>query len=97
MIGVAEGGSTPMENGKKKITITLPESLAIQAKAEGLLTSGNVEHLLREQIRRRRVDELFEMADRLANVDLPPMSEEELDEAIHEDRGERSEQHACRP
>lgn len=86
-----------MENGKKKVTITLPESLATQAKAEGLLTSDNLAHLLREQMRERRVDELFEMADRLAKVDLPPLSEKELDEVIHEDRRNRREQHACRP
>ncbi len=92
-----EGGSTPMENGKKKITITLPESLVTEAKAEGLLTPGNLEQLLREELRRKRVDELFTMADRLAKVDLPPLSEEELDEVIHEDRRNRLEQHACRP
>lgn len=86
-----------MENGKKRITITLPESLATQAKAEGLLTPENVEQLLREQIRRRRMRELMATADKLAKVDLPPVSEEEVVTIVHEVRAERRSRNAARP
>lgn len=79
------------------ITLDLPSSLVEEARKEGLLTNEEMEKILREKIRIRRVDELFEMADRLAKVDLPPLTEAELDEVIHEDRRNRLEQHACRP
>lgn len=86
-----------MENGKKKVTITLPESLAIQAKAEGLLTSGNVEHLLREEIRRRKLDEFGVMLTRLHELNIPPMTEEELEAEIDAARHEQQASNAACP
>lgn len=86
-----------MENGKKKFTITLPESLAIQAKAEGLLTSESMEILLQEEMRRRRLRDLLITADRLAKVDLPPVSEEEVVAIVREVREERRSRNAARP
>jgi hypothetical protein len=39
------------------LKVTLPDSLAREAESIGLLRSEVIEHLLREEIRRRRVGE----------------------------------------
>jgi hypothetical protein len=62
--------------------LTLPDSLAREAEASGLLTPEAIETLLREEIRRRRVNQLFEAADRLANLDVPPLTESEVEAEI---------------
>jgi len=65
-----------------KVKLEIPDSLAQEAKAAGLLTPQAIERLLREEIRRRRVDRLFATADRLAALDLPPLSEAEIEAEI---------------
>jgi len=45
--------------------------------------------MLREQLKKRRIDELFDAADRLAVADLPPMSEEEVQAEVDPVRAER--------
>ena len=64
------------------IKIDLPESILKEAQEAGLLQPAEIERLLREELRRRRVDELFATADNLAALDLPPLSEEELEAEI---------------
>lgn len=54
-----------------ELKLDLPDSLAREAKANGLLTPEAIEELLRAEIRRRRVDKLFDAADRLAALDEP--------------------------
>ena len=71
------------------IELELPDQLAEDARNAGLLSSEAIERLLREQLRKHSVDELFEMADRLAAVDLPPMSEKEVQAEVDEVRAER--------
>jgi len=63
-----------------EIKLTLPDSLVREAQASGLLTSQALENLLREEMRRRRVGQLFEVADRLAA--LPPLTETEVEAEI---------------
>jgi hypothetical protein len=58
------------------IKLRLPDSLVREAQASGLLTSQAIENLLREEVRRRRLGQLFEAADRLAA--LPPLTEAEV-------------------
>jgi hypothetical protein len=70
------------------LTITIPDELAAQAGTLGLLESRAISSLLREGIRRRHIDDLFNAADRLANVDLPPMSPEEVQAEIQAVRAE---------
>ena len=72
-----------------QIQLALPEALAKDAEAEGLLTPQAIERLLRDEVRRRRVDEFFETADRLQALDVPPMSEAELEAEIAAARAER--------
>lgn len=64
------------------LELKLPDSLAREAKAAGLLTPQAIERLLREEMRRRRVNPLFEAADRLAALDLPPLTEAKVETEI---------------
>ena len=67
--------------------LSLPEQLLREAEEAGLLNPKSIERLLREEIRRRRVDNLFAAADRLAELDLPILSDEEVTEEIRLARG----------
>jgi len=69
------------------LKLRLPDSLVREAKASGLLTSQAVEALLREEVQRRRVGQLFEAADRLAA--LPPLTEAEIEAEIQAARAEK--------
>lgn len=70
-----------------EIKLRLPDSLVREAKASGLLTSQALENLLREEVQRRRLGQLFEAADRLAA--LPPLTEAEVEAEIQAARAER--------
>ncbi|HSO10748.1 MAG TPA: hypothetical protein VLT51_00125 [Anaerolineales bacterium] len=67
--------------------LSLPDQLRKEAEAAGLLSSKAIERLLREEIRRRRVDNFFAAADRLAELDLPILSDEEITQEIRRARG----------
>ena len=58
-----------------------------EAEEAGLLSPEGIERLLRDEIRRRRVDNLFAAVDRLAELDLPMLSDEEIAEEIRLARG----------
>ncbi|MEJ7702079.1 MAG: hypothetical protein WKF71_20950 [Pyrinomonadaceae bacterium] len=53
----------------QKFVLTLPDNLAREAEANGLLRPEFIASLLRTEIRRRRVNKLFAAADRLADLD----------------------------
>ena len=72
-----------------EVRLTLPDNLAREAQAEGLLTPETLERLLREEVRRRRVDELFEAANRLAALNTPPLTDAEIEAEIQAARAER--------
>jgi hypothetical protein len=72
------------------IQITLPDQLAQEAQQAGLLSPQLLEKWLREQLRGRRVDQLFSAMDRMGAVDEPAiMSPEEVAEEIAAMRAER--------
>lgn len=72
------------------VQIDLPDELAQDAEAAGLLASDTMERILREQLKRQRVDALFVAMDRMAAVDIPAaMSPEEMAEEIRAMRAER--------
>jgi len=76
-----------------ELTVNLPDSLANEAKAAGLLTAEAIEKLLREAVRRKAVDELFETMDRIADANLAPMTMEEIQvevDAVRRARRERA-------
>jgi hypothetical protein len=72
-----------------ELTLTLPASLAQEAETQGLLTSPMLEALLRAEVRRRRVEHLFEAADQLAALPLAPLTEAEVTAEIQAARAER--------
>lgn len=74
---------------KLELKLALPDSLAQEAEAAGLLTPQAIETLLREAIRQRQVNRLFESADRLAAVNLPPLTGAEVEAEIAAARAER--------
>jgi hypothetical protein len=61
-----------------KVILTLPDALADEAEANGLLKPESIAALLRAEIRRRRVNKLFAAADRLADSD-EPLTEAEIE------------------
>ncbi len=64
------------------LKLRLPKNLLQEAQSAGLLTSASIEKMLREEVRRQRVDKLFDAADRLAEVGLPALSMEEVEAEI---------------
>ena len=70
--------ATPMT----ELTVTLPDALAKEAAQEGLLTPEAISQMLREEIRRRSVAELFQAMDRMAAVPGEPMTEDEIQAEI---------------
>ena len=64
------------------LKLRLPENLLKEAELAGLLTPDSIEKMLRENIRRQRVDKLFESANRLAEIELPALSMEEVEAEI---------------
>ncbi len=64
-----------------ELKLDLPDSLAREAADNGLLTPEAIESLLRAEIRRRRVNKLFDAADHLAAADMP-LTEAEVEAEI---------------
>jgi len=76
-----------------ELTVNLPDTLASEAQAAGLLTPQAIERLLREAVRRKAVGELFEAADQLAAANIPPMTMQEIQaevDAVRKVRRERA-------
>ena len=71
-----------------EILLTLPDSLAREAEADGLRKPEFIASLLRTEIRRRRVNRLFTAADRLADLDAP-VTDVEIETEIAASRQER--------
>jgi hypothetical protein len=71
-----------------EIVLTLPDNLAKEAQANGLLKPEAIASMLRAEIRRRRVNRLFAAADHLADLD-EPITEAEITEEITAAREER--------
>ena len=66
--------------------LSLPDQLRKEAEAAGLLSPKAIERLLREEIRRRRVDNLFAAADRLSALDLAALTDDEIMQEIRKTR-----------
>lgn len=78
-----------------KIILTLPDNLAQEAEANGLLKPESIAALLRAEIRRRQVNRLFAAADRLADLDHP-LNESEIEAEITAARKARRSSDASR-
>lgn len=80
-----------------ELTFTLPASLAREAESYGLLTPAMVAMILRGDVQRRRIEQGFEAANRLAALSLSPLTEAEVEAEIREAREERQSTRAgCR-
>lgn len=71
------------------LTIDLPDILANEAKDAGLLTPNAIEAMLRENLRHRAIDSLFNAADKLAAANFPPMTMKEIQEEVNAVRAQR--------
>lgn len=79
-----------------ELTITVPDTIAEQAKQKGLLSPDSVVMLLERELERLfRIDRLFETADRLLEID-PPLTPEEIEAEIEAARSERRKRNASR-
>jgi post-segregation antitoxin (ccd killing protein) len=73
-----------------EIKLTLPDNLAREAQARGVLTPEALRQLIDAEVeRRRKLDWLFTTMNQLANVDIPPLSNDELNAEIQAARAER--------
>lgn len=72
-----------------ELKLDLSESLALEAKNKGLLEPPAVERMLRAELKRNRVDQLFAAADRLAAQNLPPLTEAKVETEIQAARTQR--------
>ena len=61
-----------------EVKLNLPDSLANEARQAGLLAPEELERLLREALRARRVERLTAVRETLATNPLPPMTPEEI-------------------
>lgn len=71
------------------LEITLPDSLAREAKEAGLLAPEAIETMLREAVRSRRIARLIEARRNIATAGVPPLTMEEIQAEIEADRAER--------
>ena len=78
------------------VQLTLPDRLAQEVEASGLLQPEALERLLRDELHRRRAGHFLETADRLAALDLPALTEAEVEAEIEAARRERRGGHAGR-
>jgi len=70
------------------VTVRLPDDLAQEAKDAGLLRDEAIETLLRDAVRKQRVDQFFATVERL-NALEPRLTEEEIRTEIEAARAER--------
>lgn len=72
-----------------EIILNLPDEVAVRAQEAGLLTVPAVQELLENALRRAAGSRLISMAERIHAAGIPPMSEDALDELIHEVRANK--------
>ena len=71
------------------VQINLPDQLVQETQRAGLLTPATLARILREYLKARRTDELFDTMDHMAAVEEPAMTPEEIAEELHAMRAER--------
>jgi len=82
-------GCADRRNPMTTIQIQLPDDLAQDAQAAGLLNPDAIERLLRERLRQQAGDALRAMWDRMPSEDLTPEIEEKINEEVQAVRAER--------
>lgn len=79
-----------------EVTLTLPDTVAREAAARGLLTAETLESLITAEVQRRRVEQFFAAADRLTTLPAPSLTEAEVEAEIQAVRSERRATRASR-
>lgn len=72
-----------------EIKLSLPESVAKQAQAAGLLSPEAIEQLIADALRTKAFDQFLSVADRVEAAGIPPMTLEEIEAEIQAYRQER--------
>lgn len=72
-----------------ELTVKLPDELARQIRAAGLLDEAALERVFREALRKQAVGELFVALDEIEALKLPPMTEDQVQAEIDAARAER--------
>jgi hypothetical protein len=68
---------------KIDFTLDLPDSLAREAEAAGLLSPRALKRLLREEVRREAVRRLAKVADRVRRAGIKPLSMAEIQKEVN--------------
>jgi hypothetical protein len=76
------------------VQIQLPDELAQNAQAAGLLTPDAMAAMLREQLRKQAGDSLQAMWQRMPPEELTPEIEQMIDEEVRAARAERRKRNA---
>ncbi len=76
------------------VQITLPDQLAQEAQAAGLLTPEAMAAMLREQLRRQAGESLRAMWERMPREELTPEIEQMIDDEVRAVRAERRKRNA---
>lgn len=71
------------------VQIAIPDALATEAAAEGLLEPGSIEAMLRERLAAARIAKMQAAWQKLSAAGTPPMTAEEIEAEIKEYRAER--------
>lgn len=77
-----------------ELKLNLPDRLVRDAKQMGLLEPDNLQTLLREAVRNRRITQLAEARKRVAAAGIPPMSLDEIQAEVDAYRAEHRSQAA---
>jgi hypothetical protein len=72
-----------------ELTVRLPDELARQILAAGLLDEATLEKVFRDALRKQAIGELFAALDEIEAAKLPPMTEAEVQAEINAARAER--------
>jgi hypothetical protein len=80
-----------------ELKLSLPDRIASQAKAAGLLTSEAIERLVRQAIRKAAAERLIEYGKHLREPGGPEITEAELESELKAVRAELREAGARRP
>jgi hypothetical protein len=71
------------------VHITIPDALAKEAAAEGLLEPGSIEAILRERLAAARIAKMQASREKATATATPPMTAEEIECEIKAYRAER--------
>lgn len=71
------------------VHITIPDALAKEAAAEGLLEPGSIEAILRERLAAARIAKMQASRQKSVATATPPMTAEEIEAEIQAYRAER--------